>query len=259
MNSKLSVFETMQEMLRLSAKHLQLLVVVGLIQAAPSMLTALLTLLSDKMGSKFFPLFFVIPLVIITFIIDAACRAAVLGVLAEPAPELKLTAMRTAIRTRTWTLVRVSILLMLIAIPIEMVCGLIALPFMSAKMPGVAAVFTLFFGVIFLVLLKYALADPIVVTQGARARESLGRSWGMTRGHFGYVMLCYFLLGGVLAVIQFGAGKLHEDVALQIVLTLFSALLNTTWIVLAWVMYQRIVEADAQPGDAPPTPTPEVV
>jgi len=253
----LSVFETMGEMLRLSAKHFRLLLVVGIVQAVPDIASSILSLLAVAWNMKYLPFWFVLPLLVITFILQAVCRAAVIGVLAEPAPELALTALRTAIRTRTWTLVRVSILLILIAIPVEIVFGMFATMFIGIKSPGVVAVFSIAFGVLFIIFLKYALADPLVVTRGIRARESLQISWRMTRGHFGYVLLCYLLLGGVLAVMGFASDKLSHAVTtpylVSVVASLINTLLATTWIVLAWVMYTRIMEAEAQLPKGQPT------
>jgi hypothetical protein len=259
--NKLSVFETMREMLRLSTKHFRLLVVIGTVQATPSLASGIVVYLGATLGMKYLA-FLALPILIITLILQAVCRAAVLGVLSAPAPELALTSMRTAIRTRTWTLVRVSILLALIAIPIELLSVCFAAMFAGFKLPGIFAFISIMLGVLFLIFLKYALADPLVVTKGTNATESLKASWQMTCGHFGYVMLCYLLLGGVLAVIQHLTPKLTSYVTAELILaaiyTLASAVLSTTWIVLAWVMYKRIIEADALPGDAPPTPAPEV-
>jgi membrane-anchored glycerophosphoryl diester phosphodiesterase (GDPDase) len=124
--------------------------------------------------------------------------------------------------------------------------------FMGHGIPTAVTVLSLMVGVLFLVFLKYALADPLVVTKNSRARESLRISWHMTRGHFGYVLLCYLLLGGVLVVVgyftpEFGAQGTFGMLA-DVVLQYFNGVLGTIWIVLAWVMYVRIKAADEEPN-----------
>jgi hypothetical protein len=50
MNSKLSVFETMQEMLRLSAKHFRLLLVVGAAQSVPGIASQVSSQVMSQLG-----------------------------------------------------------------------------------------------------------------------------------------------------------------------------------------------------------------
>ena len=262
MNSKLSVFETMQEMLRLSAKHFRLLLVVGAAPSVPGIASQVSSQVMSQLGFAALGSLLAFVLYIFWMVVDAACRAATLGVLSEPAPELVTTSMRTAVRTRSWTLFRISILLALIAIPFGIVIGLGA----SLLKFGTSLVGTcgsVILGLLFLIFMKYALADPLAVVKKIGARESLKVSWHMTRGHFGYVLGCYLLLGipivvGDCLLPNLGFTDVGSAVG-AVLIQYVTSVLTTPWIVLSWVMYLHVTAADAQPEElAPPTSAPEV-
>ena len=246
----LFIFDTLKETLQLSAKHFRLLLCVGVALAAPVTVQAFAADFARTAGATLLPSFLALPIAIIQMLFDAVCRAAILGVLAEPAPELAGTAMRAAIRTRTWTLFRVGILLTLMVIPVGLIVGFFGVALNHLGTSVVTTTISIVFGLVFLLFMKYALADPLVVVKGMGARDSLKSSWRMTRGHFGYVLGCYLLLGVAIVVIQTFLPFLPYDTAYDIIaailINIASAVAGSVWTVLAWVMYVRIVLADAQ-------------
>ncbi|MCE0496860.1 MAG: glycerophosphoryl diester phosphodiesterase membrane domain-containing protein [Methylacidiphilales bacterium] len=146
-------------------------------------------------------------------------------------------------RTYTWTLFRLTLLLGLIA------C-LVAIPFIfintTIKPSNTSRVFFIAF---FLLLLKYALADPLVVVENMGARQALKRSWEMTKGHFVYVLGCYLFLWGGTWLIDWPLGKLDVDrlTGVDFIFQLIRSLIDTLWVVMSWCMYLRIKAADQPP------------
>jgi hypothetical protein len=109
---------------------------------------------------------------------------------------------------------------------------------------------------VYLVLIKYALAFPLVVDEQLNARQALKRSWQMTRGHFWYVLLCYLVMASVhIAVNQLFASP-WLDAHIPFSFSFFvkhavGAFFDSLWIVLGWQMYLDIKNADAPPATAP--------
>jgi hypothetical protein len=261
----LSVFATMGDVLRLAWKHPRIVLGTSMAVSLPTIVSGL----ADTRLTGMFPSFVLFaiqpPLLVIIYLIDAAQRAAIIGLLAEPEPALAWAAMRQALRTRTLTLIRVTILLMLIAIPFGIVVGIIAASVLAFQKPFVATLFSIVLGVLFLVFLKYSLADPLVVARNTGAFESLRISWHMTKGHFGYVACCYLLLGGCMVVIEKFLTPPDYDGPVHALLAdaccFIYAVIGTLWVILAWCMYLRIGNVDramlAAKETSVPGPMPE--
>ena len=179
----------------------------------------------------------------VSLVLLAAKTAAILGLLTADRLENKVwKAVRSCVKIYTWTLFRLNILIGLIAI-------LVAIPFgLVMRVTGSSANITLFVTGLYLVLVKYALADPLVVVENLNARDALYRSWEMTKGHFWYVAGCYLFLG-------FGEWLIHKLMgpslngtdrgSVWILVQLGLRTIDSLWIFLSWCMYQRIKEADA--------------
>lgn len=147
--------------------------------------------------------------------------------------------------THTGTLFRVTLLLGLYSIPILLVIGVIARIFGHSQFIGLVGM------ALFLIFLKYALADPLVVVENWSAVEALRRSWKMTKGHFGYVAGCYLIMGGAEWLVTWGLSSPVPEAGSGfnwgwIVTRLVLSLVETTWVILSWCMYLRIKEADEE-------------
>lgn len=98
-----------------------------------------------------------------------------------------------------------------------------------------------------LVMLKYALADPLVVVEELKAMSALSASWRMTKNRFGYVFGCYFLLAIAIGTIYFLSGYgtrwFHAPIWKAPSSEVFFRLMDTIWYPLPWIMYLRIREA----------------
>jgi hypothetical protein len=182
----------------------------------------------------------------------AVSTAAILGVLTRPATEsASWPAMRQSIAANTWTLARLYFLIAVIA-ALPMVLIVFAVAELKIKAPSLLAVW---FFALYLILVKYALADPLVVVEGMDARAALKRSWQMTRGALWYVLGCYAFLAVLQMILRWlfaptnlrsatsGWSGLLADVAEEVVAPL--------WVIVSWVMYNQIKAA--KPGNAPTT------
>ena len=64
---------------------------------------------------------------------------------------------------------------------------------------------------IYLLLIKYALAHPLVVVEKMEASPALSRSWKMTKGHFWYVAGCYLFIGISVLLIRWVVYSMIAD------------------------------------------------
>jgi len=176
-------------------------------------------------------------------LLDAVTVAAILGLLRKDSLEKTAwAAAGSSITNYTWTLFRLLILIGLIFIPFALLIGL-AVSILGANK------FILIFAIgFYLVLIKYALADPLVVVENLGAWDALKRSWEMTKGHFRYVMGCYLFLGlGAWLIIWLISLPFPDaDNEMSLPVEFASHLIDSLWIVLSWSMYVRIKEAEAQ-------------
>ena len=177
--------------------------------------------------------------------LEATKAAAILGVLRRDSPQsTALGAANSSIQKYTWTLLRLMILIGLTFIPMLVLISIVVRVLGANKY---AVVFALGF---YLVLIKYALAYPLVVIENLKARDALWQSWEMTKGHFGYVLGCYLFLGLSQWLIRWtisspingsDSGLSWAWILVQFCLMLIESL----WIVLSWCMYLRIKEVDS--------------
>jgi hypothetical protein len=185
-------------------------------------------------------------------ILAGVSTAGILGVLTRPATESDpWPAMRRSIAANTWTLARLYFLIAVIA-ALPMVLIVVAVAELKIKVTSLLAVWCF---ALYLILVKYALADPLVVVEGMGARAGLKRSWQMTRGAFWYVLGCYAFLAVLQMILRWlfaptnlrsatsGWSGLLADVAEEVVAPL--------WVIVSWVMYNQIKAA--KPGNAPTT------
>jgi hypothetical protein len=248
--NRFSILSTSSEAIKLWAGHFKIVAILAILCSAPSLLlmvpstnpqgpqpaatTALLSFMSA----------------IMVVILTSMQRAALLGVLknGSSADSIWPTAWYS-IRTYIWTLVRVSLTLMVIAFLIAVPLGFVA-AFFWAINAYAAQFLIIFIAILYLIFLKYALADPLVVLEDLPALDALKKSWKMTKGRFAYVFGCYVFL----AVFEYSIGELQNHFFPSSRLSLASAvcvtittLLDSIWIFMAWCMYQRIKSADFQP------------
>jgi heme/copper-type cytochrome/quinol oxidase subunit 4 len=190
-------------------------------------------------------------------LLDAAKIAALLGLLRRDSlQKTALEAVRNSIKKYTWTILRLMFLIGLTFIPFALVIYIVVNLLGAHK-------YVIIFGMgFYLVLIKYALAYPLVVTENLKAGDALWQSWEMTKGHFRYVLGCYLFLGLGLWLIRWtitspvndpGFGLSWAWMLVQFCLMLIELL----WIVLSWCMYLRIKEMGTQPLSVfQETPTP---
>jgi hypothetical protein len=181
-----------------------------------------------------------------SLVLDAAKAAAVLGLLRRgPQENMEYEAIWKSVKTYTWTLVRLSILIGLIAM-------LLAIPFaLVMRIVGPSKFIILFLTTFYFFLVKYALADPLVVMENMNAVNALKRSWEMTKGHFWYVLGCYLFLwlGGWLITWAILLPVDAPDSSMGwawLPVHLGARFIDSSWLILSWCMYLRIKEAEAQ-------------
>jgi hypothetical protein len=180
-----------------------------------------------------------------SLVLIAAKVAAILGLLRQgPRENVDYQAIWKSVKESTWTLFRLTFLIAIIAI-------LLATPFaLIMRITGPNKFLILFLTSFFLVLVKYALADPLVVIENLKAWPALKKSWEMTKGHFGYVLGCYVFLWfcdwsinwAVLSPVDapessLGWAWFPAHLAARIV--------DSLWLILSWCMYLRIKETGA--------------
>jgi len=259
-----SIFKTFRESCQLWWRHWKILVLLSLLVVMPVLSLNLIQnylspdyteeyvrLHSAEVARQSFIMAAVtIPLSLLIFVIGVIKAAAILGVLKEPRAEI-WPVIITHIRKYTWTLIRVQILLAIVPFVFGLVISIVVAasgPKLISSASGVMQFVLVFFAILYLVFIKFALANPLVVVEGMRARQSLRESWQMTRGRFGYVFGCYVILGTVDYFLnmlfdyfdQFSPG--HGIATAGHVMT---ELFGCLWIVLGWTMYQQIKSVDA--------------
>ena len=157
--------------------------------------------------------------------------------------------MWASVRAHTGVLFWIQLRIVLIAVGLIVPAGLLTIWLPKFSLIGFGV------GVIYLVLIKYALAYPLAVDQQLTATRALKRSWKMTRGHFWYVLFCYVLM----ALAHFTLNQLFMtpwlDAHVPWSLSFFikhiaDGFFNSLWIILGWQMYLEIKDADEAPAAA---------
>jgi len=190
---------------------------------------------------------------IVNLFVQVLCSAGILGLLkTQTSQEKRWDSIRVTIKTYTWTLFRAELILTLLGAVIGIVFGIVMATTATtiSRNPNAFSFLSLIFSAIFLVFLKYALADPLIVLENYGAWDALARSWEMTKDRFVYVLGCYiFLWSGIWLIdriMQYVDDRLTgTDLLSQV----SYAFLDPLWIVMAWCMYLRIKAADQSPDE----------
>jgi hypothetical protein len=278
MKPKFSIFSTLGEALKLARQHPRLLLSLALFVTLQSIAFQWLLLTyqpppmpdihsknfdaytkASMMYSTWLAIFSLI-ISVVQMVVSALVTAAILGVLKPNSPEISTwTALSQSVRRCTWRLIIVSLLLasltVAIIVPLELVLFAFG-HFSTALFSYVLDFISVLLAIIYLVFIKYALAYPLVVVEGLGPLAALGRSWQMTRGRFWYVLGCYVFVGTAehfLTHLSHSFGQHTHFTWLNAVDNLIGGLFTCYWIVLAWVMYKRIVDADKQLPEVQPT------
>jgi hypothetical protein len=255
----LSVVATLREMLELWWRNIRWITVVSLTVGIPQILITDWALnqyppagnlkQTDLAWSGFLLIFSSLALTIVLVIADALSSAGVLGVLIAQSSGMKSwNSIKDCVRTYTWTLLRVVMILTFIGIIFFAIFQTIYIIFVLPLSPKSIPVFGALRGALFLIFLKYALADPLVVIEGRGALDALAQSWRMTRGHFWYVLGCYFFLWLGIWLVHWPFRQLeHRIIVIDFPVQLLGVWLDSLWVVIAWVMYFQIKAADEPP------------
>jgi hypothetical protein len=247
----LSVFDTLKETLLLWVRNFWYLVVLVLVIGTPVFVFEHYDHFPRHSQLSAIALLFGLIGLFSTFVLIPAKAAAILGLLRRESPrETVFAAVCSGIHKHTWTLLRLMILIGLTFIPFGLIISIVVHLFGANK-------YVLIIGMgFYLVLIKYALAYPLVVVDNFNAGDALWRSWTMTKGHFWYVLGCYLFLGLGQWLIHWtitspvnsaDSGLGWAWLPVQFGLMLIDAL----WIILSWCMYLRIKETDAaSPSEA---------
>lgn len=262
-NSRFSVLKTLRESCQLWVRYWKLLTIISMIVVVPAIITRYINLwltpdpsnehlhshVHEAAIQSLLAAIVTLILSILLFIVASMKTAAILGVLKDPQSDI-WAAIKGSIQEYTWTLIKVQILLSLLAwivvIPVSIIIALGGQTVTSSNNYFLQIIFV-FFAIIYLVFIKFALVQPLVVVEGRRARESLKISWQMTRGRFGYVFGCYVILGAVEYFLErwFGGFDL-VSLGWIILSSIVNALFGCLWILLGWTMYHQIKSVEAE-------------
>jgi hypothetical protein len=265
---KLSIISTLVEALRLGLRYRWLILWLALVSDIPTtVMTTMLeqfavppttnpsaqetaqTAINAAMMGLFTLLF-----VLINIVITAMTTASLLGVLKSHPPASAIwPTVKTSIRSYTWPFVILSILLSIIAcvitIPFTIVIALFGFESIAHGPPGVVGhsyfieFIVVLMAILYLIFVKYALADPLIVIENMPPLAALKRSWQMTRGFFWYVLGSYVFLGTA----EYCVGSIFQDFEpsksvnwVKLVHFLFDSIVQCYWLLLAWCMYRQI-------------------
>jgi membrane-anchored glycerophosphoryl diester phosphodiesterase (GDPDase) len=171
--------------------------------------------------------------------------AATLGLLQASFAKPRWLVAAQSVRRHSGQLLGVQVLITLIAMLLMVPFGLAF--FLVKFFGGFGLIFFMMGELVFLILLKYALASPFVVVENLTATSALVVSWTMTRHRFGFVLGCYLLAGVVDGSIRAVTTLISAPTYLSGVISLPLLVISTYWYVLPWVMYLCIREAEQEP------------
>jgi len=246
----ISVFSTLRDALLLWIQNFWYLVAFTLITDTPQLfLLEFQTAGHDHTHSPTVMLVSLISLFSMVFF-NAVSAAAILGLLKRSSSENPAwLGVWNSVKIYTGTLCRLSIQIFFIAI---LVLAPIGASLKALKAPHAAGVMVI---AIYLIFIKYALADPLVVVEHMSAWQALKRSWVMTKGHFWYVLGCYFVLWFMGWTVNAACGlnasnNTGQTTGISILLDLALYMFGSLWIIVPWCMYLRIKAADQPPDVA---------
>jgi len=247
--NRLFVFDTIKEACLLCVTHFRLILNIAIILSIPEVLQVLIIQIggeawwSQVTGKAL--------LGVAIFIMDAMKNAALFTALANGGPS-------------QWSLLRDSMnrfaaRLVGVHVSIEVIGVIVVVPLsFSVAFFGIyeSSTFVTFFSVamaiLWVIFLKYSLADPLVVIENRYAWDALRQSWYMTRNHLSYVAANYIVLGVPLALIGIAVGRYLPEGWLGVLADdlyrLPLHILQASWVTLAWAMYRRIKIADENSG-----------
>jgi hypothetical protein len=250
----LSVFSTLKEMLFLWVRNFWYLVILVLVIETPLLVCSHLTHIPVLKAHTGPGPFLATILLFGSVLLGSVKTAAILGLLRkESLGKTFVAAVGSSIHQHTWTLLRLMLLIALTFIPFALLISIIV------RLMGANKFMVVFAMGFYLVLIKYALAYPLVVVENLNAKDALVQSWKMTKGHFRYVLGCYLFLWLGQWLINWrlpwnlngsSSGLGWDHIPLQ----LGVALLEPMWIILSWSMYLRIKEVDAPNLISAPAP-----
>jgi hypothetical protein len=252
MKPGLSVFSALRESFYLWTQNFWIFTVIAVATGLPQLaLWHLQTMLAPiprpshfTAGSISTMAVFLLTTFAVYLILSAISTAAILGILGRPAPDsLPWPAMRRSIAANTWSLCCVGLALCLVFI-IPRTLVMVSLPLF--RIIPTHRIDGLFLG-LYAIMVKFALADPLVVVERKRAGAALGRSWQMTRGAFWYVLGCYVFFPAIDQLLHWLFKSIHFLSSLP---SLFGVLVNLVYdvvspfsVIVSWVMYNQIKAA----------------
>jgi hypothetical protein len=181
--------------------------------------------------------------------------AAALSLLSKQSPEKTWLVVVNGVQRSTISLIGVQLFLCIFAILLMIPVALIF--YVSHILFGLSPLAAVLGELIFLIFLKYALANPLVVAEKLNADAALHVSWRMTRNRFAFVFGCYLIVGVVEWAINYLARLLEVQPWISPATHFLSLFMSTYWFVLSWVMYVRIKAAEelqAVPVSTSPSP-----
>jgi hypothetical protein len=255
--NRLYVFDTIKEACLLCVAHFRLILSIATIF---SILEVLQILILQVGGEAWWAQITGKALLgVAGFILDAVKNAALFAAFAHGGP-IRWSLLRESINRFAARLVGVHIWIAVIggALVAPIAFGVTA--FGLNEPSEFVTFFAVAMAILWMIFLKYSLADPLVVVENCYAWEALRQSWYMTRNHVTYVAANYIVLGSTLVLIGRAVDYYLPDGWLgYLVFDLYQLPLNIMqiiWVSLAWAMYRRIKVADANPGalSEPPLP-----
>ncbi len=244
--NRLFVFDTISEACRLWRAHLRLILIIALVL---SIIDVLQNITVQVGGDAWWAQLTDKALLgVASFILDAVKNAVLLAMIINPGP-LRWQEIRASINRFGARLVSVHLLIGVIAGVVIAPVIVIVASFRIFEAPAIVTALSIAMAILWVIFLKYSLADPLVVNENYYAMDALRRSWQMTRSHVTYVAGNYIVIGSAFALVGFAYQHcVPEDWSGLLIANLYSMALNACamiWIPLAWCMYQRIKEADA--------------
>jgi hypothetical protein len=196
--------------------------------------------------------------IVISLVVGVIITAALLGVLkAAPFEGSMWPIIKRSIKTYTGVLVRLSIILMLVGVIVTIPLSTFMAYWIADSHHMAMRIAIMIITIFQLVLIKFALANPLVVVEGKSALGAIAGSWRMTSGRFLYVLGCYLFLGTgdylISEVFEWlGPGIFH---VIDIVAALVGGLWFCLWELTGWCMYWRIkAKIEEQPEIVAVTP-----
>jgi membrane-anchored glycerophosphoryl diester phosphodiesterase (GDPDase) len=256
--NRLFVYDTVKEACLLYVTHFRLILIIAVILSIPEVLQVLIIQIGGEAwwaqvtGKAL--------LGVATFIMDAMKNAALFAALANGGPS-QWSLLRDSINRFAARLVGVHVSIAVIGMIVIAPVSFSVAFFGIYESSTFVTIFSVAMAILWVIFLKYALADPLVVIENRYAWDALRQSWYMTRNHVSYVAANYIVLGVPLALIGIAVGRYLPGGWLGVLADdlyrLPLHILQAFWVTLAWAMYRRIKIADENSGtfSGPPSPT----